>query len=355
MKELKKRRLKLTSLVGLLIFLIVFAATGCSGTKAPQETKVSYVEVKDAVGRTVKIQESVKKIVSIYGMIPQFVYLLGEGDKFYAGGFWGTDFYKLVDPDVMTKASRGKTANVEEIAKEKPNVVLCSYWQANNKDVKQLESLNIPVICTKVESIEDINNTVSMLGKVFQKEKQAQNIVDYYKKAEQNVKDKIQRTTKPKVLIMYYSGKDHSYMTMGGDMFQSRLVEIAGGTSVSQNLSGKKSIDVEQSVKWNPDMIMIIQYDKSAAQTKDEILKDPAWGKINAVKDGKVFLVPNDGDNWIDPCPKWPLGLYWAAKVLHPNEFKDINIKDKAKDFYKTFFGLNIDKVQINGNLITNE
>ena len=62
--------------------------------------------------------------------------------------------------------------------------------------------------------------------------------------------------------------------------------------------------------------------------------------------------MPNDGENWIDPCPKWILGLYWTVKTLHPEEFKDVDIKAKADEFYKKFFGLSVDKVNISGDNI---
>ncbi len=311
----------------------------------------NYRLIKDAMGRIVKVQEPVKRIVSLYSMIPPFVYLLGEGREYYSGTLFGEKFYKLLDPALPDKISRGKNANVEQVIKDRPQVVLCAYWQADERDVKQLESIGVAVMCTKLESVEDIDNTILNLGKIFQKEKRASEIVSYYTKIEKEVESKVKSELKPSVLVLYYSGHHHSFRTFGGDMFQSKLVELAGGTVVSKELKGKKDIDIEQILKWNPSVVMIIQYGKSAQKIRESILNNPIWKKVKAVEDDKVYAVPSDGENWIDPCPKWPLGLYWAAKILHPKEFESVNIEVIAKNFYKSLFNLDMSRVKITGDI----
>jgi iron complex transport system substrate-binding protein len=338
-----------------LLLLIALLIAGCVKSQVEVKTtpEQQSITVVDARGKEVEIQTPVKKVISIYGMAPPFIYLLGEGDKFYAGWMWGTDFYKLIDPKIEEKTSKERSLNVEDIKKEDPDVVLASTWKKFARDINQLESLGVPVVCINIESIDDIYATIRILGKIFQKEDYADKIIEYYEGCVKDVEKRISGVEeKPKVLVVYYSGKAKAYRTFGGDMFQSKLIEMAGGISVSKELSGKQTINVEQVANWNPDIILIIQYWKSGKDLKEEILNDPAWKRIKAVKDGKVYVVPNDGENWIDPCPKWILGLYWTAKVLHPEEFKDLNVKAKADEFYKKFFGLSVDEVKIAGDLI---
>ncbi len=311
----------------------------------------TFITVKDALGRTVKVKEPVKRIDSLYSMIPQFLYLLDAGNVYYSGTLFGKNFYELLDHNLPSKIARGRNANVEEILKDAPQVVLCAYWQANERVVKQLESLGVPVVCTKLESVEDIEKTVLMLGKILQKEKKASNVLNYYTETVKNVKSRLKITSKPSVLILYYSGRHHSFRTFGGDMFQSKLVGLAGGKVVSFQLSGKKDINVEQILKWDPSVILIIQYGRSAEKIKESILKNSIWNEIDAVKHGKVYVVPNDGENWIDPCPKWPLGLYWLAKILHPKDFANVNIEKLAGEFYLNFFNVKISKVHISGSI----
>ncbi len=349
--------MKLAKICLLLILLMATLIAGCVknpniGVNTSITEEKHSITVVDARGEEVTIPIPVKKVISIYGMAPPFIYLLGEGNKFYAGWMWGADFYKLIDPEIKDKINKCRSLNVEEIVKEHPNFVLAATWQQHSREVQQLESLGIPVVCIDLESVNDIYTTIKILGKIFQKENYANNIIEYYKTCVKDVEKRISNVKeKPKVLVLYYSDKAKAFRTFGGDMFQSKLIEMAGGISVSKGLSGKQTINVEQVAKWNPDIILIIQYGKSGEDVKKMILNDPVWKQIKAVKDGKVYVVPNDGENWIDPCPKWILGLYWTAKVLHPEEFKDVDIKAKADEFYKKFFGLSINDVKIVGDL----
>lgn len=348
------RHLKLSISIILLIVFIVTTITGCNTKGTEEKTTTAYVEVKDFSGNIEKIVQPVNKVITTYSLVPPFIYLLDEREKFYFGSFFGISFYELLDPKAKEKSMKGRTVNLEEIIKENPNVVFSAYWQEESKDIKQLRSLNIPVVSVNLEDVNNIKSTVLMLGKIFQKEALSNKIIRYYDESlqeiERRLNKKLQNMTVPKVLVIYYSGKEQSYMAFGGDMFQSRLIELAGGMSVSKELSGKKNVNVEQIIRWNPDFIVIIQYDTLAKEIKEKILKDSVWKDIKAVKDQKVFIAPNDGENWIDPNPKWPLGLYWMAKILYPEKFTEVNLRAEAAKFYKEFFNINIDKVKIEGD-----
>ncbi len=313
---------------------------------------LSYIVVKDAMGRTVKIHIPVKRIVSLYRFATSFLYMLGAKEKIVAEYVFGENFYKLVDPKIGEKLLHGRPS-VETIVKLHPDLVIAATWMASRGYLKQLESLGIPVLFVKVESVKDIENTLLMLGKILNKESLAKKIVDYYNSVLDNVSAKLKQIrSKPRVLVIYYSAKHHSFRTFGGDMFQCRLVELAGGVCVSHSLTGKKSINDEQIIKWNPDVIVVIRYfGPPAEQIKELILHDKALRFVNAVKNGRVYVVPNDGENWIDPNPKWILGYLWLAKVLHPKLFQNLNITKFAASFYREFFNVSIGTVKIVGDV----
>jgi len=104
----------------LSLLLIALLIAGCVKSQVEVKTTPEQrsITVVDARGKEVEIQTPVKKVISIYGMAPPFIYLLGEGDKFYAGWMWGTDFYKLIDPKIEEKTSKERSLNVEDIKKE---------------------------------------------------------------------------------------------------------------------------------------------------------------------------------------------------------------------------------------------
>lgn len=40
------------------------------------------------------------------------------------------------------------------------------------------------------------------------------------------------------------------------------------------------------------------------------------------------------------------LGILWLAKILHPDKFASLDLKQEIDNFYKTFFNSSFDVVQ---------
>ncbi|AHF79483.1 ABC transporter substrate-binding protein [Thermococcus paralvinellae] len=324
-------------------------------------TKTGYVEVTDFRGKTVRIKQPVERIVSLYGLATQMVYLLGEGEKVLGSTPLAMNdaFIQLIDPGMKNRmifVGSPKSANVEEVKKLNPDVVFTAAW-GNERLNEQIENLGIPVIALDLETVENYLKSLEIMGKALGKEDKAREAIEYYKSAMKVVTErtaKIPESEKPRVLLIYYSLKSKAFKAPGREYFQNVLIEMAGGISVSKELPGGWNvINVEQVARWDPDVILVVSYSLKYPSTKvkEDILNDPAWSSIKAVKEGKVYAMPNDGESWDYPAPKWILGLYWTAKVLHPDLFKDLNIKKKADEFYQKFFGISIDKVKIVGDI----
>ncbi|WP_237698652.1 hypothetical protein [Pyrococcus yayanosii] len=60
--------------------------------------------------------------------------------------------------------------------------------------------------------------------------------------------------------------------------------------------------------------------------------------------------MPNDGESWDYPAPKWVLSLYWLAKVLHPDLFQDVDVQKIADEFYGKWYGIDPGKVTYRGS-----
>ncbi len=363
------RRLLAATLV-LLVVLSVFAGgciSGSSATNGHETGKTStstvmqstgYVEVKDMSGRVVKIKEPVNRIVSLYGIATQVIYLFGvkQGEKVVGSTPLALHdgFIQLLDPEAKKRMVLVRH-NVETIEKLHPDVVFAAYWE-NPEIIKQIESLGIPVVVLNLESVENFTRSVEIIGKVLGEEDRAREIVSFYKNAVSLVTNRtrnIPSSERPKVLLLEYSMKDKAFKAPGREFFQNRLIEMAGGTSVSASLPGGWNVvDAEQVAKWNPDIIVVVSYWPEFPPTKarEELLSDPAWKAVKAVRDGKVYALPNDGESW-DFGPKWVLGLYWMAKLFHPGLFKDLNVTAKADQFYREFYGIDPSKVTITGDM----
>lgn len=110
------------------------------------------------------------------------------------------------------------------------------------------------------------------------------------------------------------------------------VLDVAGGKNAnteSTTANAQATFSMEQVISWNPDVIIT-----GKAGEAEKILADPAWADINAVKNQKVYVNPKGVFGWDRYGVEELLQVQWAAAMLHPELFGDLDIKGKVSDFY---------------------
>ena len=70
------------------------------------------------------------------------------------------------------------------------------------------------------------------------------------------------------------------------------------------------------------------------------VYNDSNWAHIKAVQNKEVYLSPQSPFKWFDrPVgANMIIGVPWTAKVIYPEDYKDINMVDATKEFYGNFY-----------------
>ncbi|CAI1493455.1 ABC-type Fe3+-hydroxamate transport system, periplasmic component [Thermococcus nautili] len=368
---------RVLSVILAMVLVLSVLSVGCISSKSPgvpsgtasqpesssiaqSSSKNDYVIVTDWRNKTVKVGVPVERIVSLYGLATQMVYFLSveDGKKIVGSTPLAINdaFIALLDPDVkkrMKFTGSPKNANIETVKSLNPDVVLTAYW-GDERVNRAIEELGIPVVVLNLEGVDDYIHSLEIIGRILGKEEKAREAAEYYTNAVSFITNRTSGANRPRVLLLEYSTKDKVFKAPGREFFQNWMIETAGGESVSKNLPGGwNTVNVEQVAEWNPDVIILVSYSlkKPATELKKEFMGDPAWAQIKAVKEGRIYAMPNDGESWDYPAPKWVLGLYWTAKILHPELFEDIDVKSIAYEFYERWYGLDPKKVRIVGDM----
>ena len=63
----------------------------------------------------------------------------------------------------------------------------------------------------------------------------------------------------------------------------------------------------------------------------------PEWALMPAVRDERLYRIPA-GVFFVDKGTSHALYYYWLAKQLHPHLFEDVDLIEKFKYYYKTFY-----------------
>lgn len=344
---MSKDKFKKTISVFLSVLLILTFISGCAKnqtntTDAQPKEKI----VTDGLGRQVKIPAEVKRIVTNYGIATHMVFALGAQDRLV-----GIDtpsknnaFFNALKPEVAAIPSVGspKDFNIEEAIALKPDLVLVP--GRNRELVENLENRGMTVFGVIAEDLEQLKSTMENLGKALGEEEKAAQFIKYYddtlKMVEQRTRG-LKDEDKPDV---YLVGPMGLLSTCSKDMYQNFLINLAGGKNVAANeksggapAQGWFEVSPEQIIKWDPEKILVVQY--TSGITPEQILSDPRFQEIKAVKNKQVFWFPSKLNPWDYPSPQAVLGIKWLAQKLHPDKFNDVNIQKEADEFFKSLYG----------------
>ncbi len=322
-----------------------------------QQPKASGpITFTDALDRTVTIPKNDKILIVGKGndLVSTALYMFPEAKtKIYglSSAFKTSELFLLVDPNVNAKVIDGLTnPTVEAIVALQPDLVLLK--SISKKTGDQLETANLKVAYVDLEGIDAYVRDLKILGAILGNPSRGEQLATYYTKVYSDTKklaDAYQ--SKPSALLLYYSSKSGviSFNTPGAGFVQNKLIDEAGGNSVTSTLttSGWNIVGIEQIAAWNPDVIMVTTYSSSpsADDACKVLLADPTWQTLKAVQTKRVYAVPNDAEgsvmgSWDNPTSRWVLGYMWIRSILHPEDSTASSVKISTEGFYQEMYGL---------------
>jgi iron complex transport system substrate-binding protein len=317
------------------------ASTEQSGQSAsPAQT--GEITVVDQAGREVAVGADVQRIVSCYYISSSACIAMGLGDRIVGieARAESRPIYRLAAPDLLDIPNVGSARefNMEACINLDPDLVILPKRLQDNADT--MAELGIPVILVSPESHDELVEMLTLIGQATGRQDAAARLIDYYN-AELKAIDALTAdiTGKPSV---YMCGNSAYLSTAPKDMYQASLIESAGGVNAARDIDGNNWIDVsyEQILQMNPDIIVI---PAEASFTKDDIMNDAQLAAVAAVSNGQVYQMPTDFEAWDSPVPSCILGIKWLLSVLHEDVYPLSSLQQDAADFYKEFYGIDID------------
>jgi iron complex transport system substrate-binding protein len=261
-------------------------------------------------------------------------YIAGVGNKNMAGGLYGYVFPEL---GPLPQIGMGRDVNLESCLQVGADLAILPQRFAALAD--QFEGVGIPaaVILPYTESFETIKNSLRLLGALLGENDRAGKIINFFDN-KINAANEIARriSAKPKVL---YLGGSSSLSVANGIMLQSVMIETVGAINVAKDVGGQGDfvpVSLEEIIGWNPDVIYFPVY---ASYKAEDLLNDPAWSSINAIRNRKVFTMPSALEPWDYPTPSTAMGLTWLLNNLYPELYSMDQVLADAKEYYELVYG----------------
>ena len=129
--------------------------------------------------------------------------------------------------------------------------------------------------------------------------------------------------------------------TVGRGEIQETWIEMSGGKFATRYLTGSRiEIAKEKFLEIDPDVILIGSQNQYL--TMESLMNDRTLSYLKAVKTNQVYRIPQGIFPWCKTGPESSMQMVWAAKLLYPDLFTDIDVARIAKSFYIDFFGTDI-------------
>lgn len=256
---------------------------------------------------------------------------------------YGDVFSKL--PSCGVGGPNAQAAEAEKILSCNPDIVISEYEDVEKEDALQ-EQLGVPVITLKsgVNSVFDISfkGSLELLGKIFGNESKAESIIAYIDEQKNEI---ISRTTavkdsdKPSVYICGLGNWGTTNHLMTAQNYVS--FDIANVKNAVSGLvkNGIQAIEEEKFVAL-ADSIDVMIIDAAAVKNIKPLYKSnpDMFNTCKAWKNGEVYIEMAYNAYYTN----YEIALintWYIAKVVYPELFSDIDIKEKTNEVTQMFLG----------------
>lgn len=267
--------------------------------------RIKYIFDDGVYRKEVIVDKAPERAVTLAQFMTEMLLALGLEDKMVGTALLNEEIlpeYKEAY-DKIPVLQMGEGHSISKEAFISTEVDFVSGWEQSISEdgtgsLEELEARGVtPFISSGLApdaTIESVYGDFLLLGKIFEVEDRAKEIVKRMKKGVKEVTDKsskIKKEDRVKVLI-YDSGDSEAFV--GGSGLPTNLVELAGGENIFKDLGQDYGlVSYESIVERNPDVIVVTEYYSGVSgDEKIKRLKEHSGiEEVNAIKNGRVYKI----------------------------------------------------------------
>lgn len=314
----------------------------------------------DQLGREVTLPDRVTRVVVLqHQTLNLLVQLNAAGDVVGVLSSWkkqlGPQFARFM-PNIEKLPMPGDLTqvNIESLLSLHPQVVFVANY-APQAMIQQIQSAGIPVVAISLRQDaageknkmnptmaneeqaynEGLKQGIRLIGEVVGRQDQAEQLIDYTFSARSLANAPVADIPENERVRVYMANPDLN--TYGSGKYTGLMMKHAGALNVAAaSVKGARQVSLEQVLQWDPQVIFV--QDRYPEVVK-QIQNDPQWQSIDAVKNHRVWLMPEYAKAWGYPMPEaLAIGELWMAKKLYPSRYNTIDVDAKAQEYYQRFY-----------------
>jgi len=312
-------------------------------------------EITDMFKKKVSAPDHPRKV---YGASPPVTYMLYAIDPSMLVGlnsplkeqmkrYFRKDINEL--PILGGWFGQGQSPNIEMLLKINPEIVVASKHDPaiGDKIDTTMKRMPMPTINVTLNTISDYPGAFSYLGQTLGREARGESLASYARGTLSEMAALAASIPVQKRVSVYYAEGVDGLSTECDSSLHAELITLAGGRNVHScragSLYGMEKISLEHLLLYDPEVILVME-----KTFYERVFSDPRWHRIKALRNKRVYLIPNEPFNWFDRPPSFMriLGLKWLMNTLYPKEYR-IDIVKEARTFYQLFLGADVSEQQM--------
>lgn len=219
--------------------------------------------------------------------------------------------------------------DMEIVASLKPDWILSPVSLKSDLQPKY-EAIDTDWAFLNLRSVPGMYRSIQELGEIFDRQEQAQKLVDEFTEFYNEYKQKNEGKDHPKVMILM--GLPGSYIIATPNSYVGSLVELAGGENVYSDTDQEfLTVNTEDMKTKEPDIILRAAHalpDQVVEMFNKDFAENDIWQHFDAVKNGRVYDLTYEYFG-MSTTFKYPQALEELQPILYPESDADTQ---KAKE-----------------------
>lgn len=300
----------------LLTFLLIIlaAVAGCGKDTATADSE-KFCVVTDDAGRTVELAKKPVRIVSVSASFLEPLHAVG-------GSVVGRPSSKTNLPDFAKDAT--DIGPVYQIDTEKllacnPDLVLINKGM-NEKLSALLDENNIPFVIVDMKTYAGVKKNLEMFAAITAQPDKSKQIIEAM---DSEIKKIVAQIPQEKKRVAILHGTAQGLSVQLDNSIAGNVVKILGWENVAQIDSAENDTvpySLETLIEQNPEIIFITSMGdigEIKSSLEERFAENSAWQTIPAVKENRVYYLPQDLF-LLSPGIHYPDAVKYMAQLIYP-------------------------------------
>ncbi|MDD5936461.1 MAG: ABC transporter substrate-binding protein [Clostridiales bacterium] len=289
---------------------------------------IDYPSFMDASGFITTFKEKPKNVAVLFSSYAEIWQLAGGTVNITVKETVDRKLVEMNDVSIVGAGS-GKEINYEQLLSLRPDlVILTADYEAQMQLADRLRMFQIPVLVLRVDSFLDYLKALSMFTTILDTK-------NYYREYGNTVLGQVEavvertQNTEKKPTVLFLRAYSYGAKVKTTNHFVGQMLKDLGAINIAESKGFPlETLSQEVIASSNVDYIFIsvMGEDEGAVRNyvQRELLAQPAFSSLTAVKEKKYYILPKDLFTF-KPNARWGEAYLYLAKLLYPDtEFDSI-------------------------------